>query len=77
MQGKTRKFLLLLVVLPFLTGFTPLSDKQLDSVTGGFGLGTLLNLFNVVNCMTCFIAQCPDCNPMINNNNLVNPNFFR
>ena len=74
----TRKFLLLMVVLPFLTGFTPLSDKQLDSVTAGYGFSAILNLFNVINCTTCILENgCPDCTPMINNNSLMNSNFFR
>jgi hypothetical protein len=72
MQEKIRKFLLLLVVLPFLTGFTPLNDTQLDSVAAGNRFIEILNLLNVVNCTTCILGTCPDCTPMINNNDLVN-----
>jgi len=78
MQKKTRWFLSLLVVLPFLTGFTPLNDKQLDSIAAGHRFIEILNLFNVVNCTICILGGgCPDCTPMINNNDIINKFPFR
>jgi hypothetical protein len=78
MQNKTRRFLSLLLVLPFLIGFTPLSNVQLDSVAAGNRFTEILNLFNVVNCTTCILGGgCPDCTPMINNNDLINKFPFR
>jgi hypothetical protein len=78
MQKKTRGFLSLLVVLPCLTGFAPLSDQQLDSVAAGNRFIDILNLFNVVNCTTCIVGGgCPDCTPMINNNDLINKFPFK
>jgi hypothetical protein len=78
MQGRMRTFVLLLMVLPFLTGFTPLNDRQLDSVAAGYSFSTLLQLFNVINCETCILGGgCPDCTPMINNNDFLRNNFFK